>query len=158
MSDDVEFEALKRSSALQLLMKCGRLANEVALARFRVTSGHASLRAAHTNLFPHIDLGGTRLTEIARRLGHSKQSVAQLVDELVEMGILERVPDPNDGRAKLVRFLGGAEALSRGVRVLIDLEAEIAEALGRGEFDRLHRSLAALEVWFLEADAPEGPG
>ena len=66
-----------------------------------------AIRPAHTALFPHIDLSGTRQTALARRMGVSKQAVGQLVSELEQMGALERVPDPSDGRARLVRFAAG---------------------------------------------------
>ena len=62
------------------------------------------VRIAHTTVLPHIDLEGTRLTELARRLGVSKQAAGQIVDELEEFGMLERIADPQDARAKLVRF------------------------------------------------------
>lgn len=115
----------KQRSTLQLLFKAARLTNEAALARVRAATGQRHLRAAHTALFPHIDLQGTRLTEIARRVGVSKQAVAKLVDELVTLGVLERVPDPSDGRAKLVRFAGGGAALLPGLAVLQAYETEL---------------------------------
>ena len=97
-------ERAKAASVGQLLFKCARLLNEQAVARIPVPEGLPRLRPVHMSLFPHIDHGGTRLTEIAKRLGHSKQAVGQLVDELEQMGMLERVADPSDGRAKLIKF------------------------------------------------------
>ena len=114
--------------------------------------GFEGLRAAHTNLFPHIDLGGTRLTDLARRVGISKQAVGQLVDELEEMGALERVPDPEDGRAKLIRFGSDDEGslLLRGLAVLGELETELEEHIGPRRMKELHRALLAVEAWLLE--------
>lgn len=139
-------EAAKRGSVAQLLLKCARLLNEQAIARVRQRAGVPNLRAAHTTLFPHIDLEGTRITEIARRVGISKQAVAQLVDELESMGGLERVPDPTDGRAKLVRFAhaGGRLSLLDGLDVLVELEADLASSIGKTHVEHLRQALLAL--------------
>src|SRR5687767_2166502 len=97
-------ERKKRQSVGQLLFKCARLLNERAIARVNRQVGQPVLRASHTNLFPHIDFEGVRLTELAQRLGVTKQAVGQVVAELEELGVVEVRPDPSDGRAKLVRF------------------------------------------------------
>lgn len=124
-------EAAKQASTGQLLMKAARLFNERALALVRERSWR-EIRPAHTSLFPHIDLEGTRITEIARRVGISKQAVGQLVDELEEMGAVERVPDPEDGRAKLVRFAqtNGRSVIFDGLEMLRELESDLAEKIG----------------------------
>lgn len=137
-------EQAKRASIGQRLLRCARLFNERALARVREKTG-VELRVVHTSLFPHIDLGGTRLTDLARRLGTSKQAAGQLVDELVEMGVLERTPDPTDGRARLVRFVGGADALLVGIAELIAVEREAAETMGTEAVQALDQGLTALE-------------
>jgi DNA-binding MarR family transcriptional regulator len=41
----------------------------------------------------------------------SKQTATALVDRLVQAGYVERVPDPLDGRARLVRFTGKGESV-----------------------------------------------
>jgi DNA-binding MarR family transcriptional regulator len=144
-------EAAKRASVGQLLMKCGRLLNDLGVEAMRDEMGFEDIRAAHTNLFPHIDLEGTRLTDLAKRVGISKQAVGQLVDELEGMGALERVPDPDDGRAKLIRFAreGGKSVLLRGLGVLRDIEADMEEHIGARRMKELHRALLAVESWLL---------
>jgi DNA-binding MarR family transcriptional regulator len=138
-------EKAKRGSVAQLLFKCARLLNELAIARARERTG-LDVRVAHTALFPHIDLDGTRLTELARRLGVSKQAAGQLVDEMVELGVLERVADPDDARAKRIRFArrGGALALMEGFAVLGELEKTLAQKLGNKRVDALHGTLLEL--------------
>jgi DNA-binding MarR family transcriptional regulator len=61
------------------------------------------LRAAHTQIFENLDPAGTRLTTLAERAQISHQAMGSLVDELVRHGYLERVPDPADRRARLIR-------------------------------------------------------
>lgn len=129
----------------QVLFKCARLLDEQALARVRDRTGIA-LRRAHTALFPHIELEGTRLTELARRVGVSKQAVAPLVDEMVEMGVLERIADPEDARAKRIRFAArrGRSGLLEGLAVLAELERELAAVMGARKLAQLHALLTEL--------------
>ena len=140
-----DLERAKRDSTAQILFKSARLLNESAIAILRRRTGESRLRATHTVLFPHIDLEGTRLTELAARVGISKQAVGQLVEEMVGMGFLERVPDPRDGRAKLVRFseewrLG----LFAGLAFLGELETRLTERLGPSRMKAFHESLTLL--------------
>jgi len=143
-SFEEELEAVKAGSALQLLFKAARLVNERAIRLVRERSGQP-VRVAHTALLPHLDLEGTRLTELARRLEVSKQAAGQLVDELEAMGQLERVPDPDDARAKLVRFSRrGRKGLLEGLAVLGELERELSTTLGEDGIEALRVALATI--------------
>lgn len=138
-------EQAKAESVAQLLFKCARLLNEQALARVEVPEGAPRLRPAHTSLFPHIDLAGTRLTDLAKRVGVSKQAVGQLVDELEQLGVIERVADPQDGRAKLIRFRQKrGKSLLDGLAHLKKFEDELATAIGKDRMAALHEGLTAL--------------
>ena len=139
-------EAAKQASTAQLLFRVSRLVNDRSLARLRAATGH-EIRAAHTNLFPHLDLDGTRLTVLAARVGVSKQAVGQLVDELEHMGALERVPDPKDGRAKLIRFAqppDGEHGILAGLRILGEVESELETHVGAETWRGLRSALLAL--------------
>jgi DNA-binding MarR family transcriptional regulator len=135
--------ARKQASVGQLLFVAARLFNERAMAR--VQARVPAARLAHTTLLPHIDLDGTRATEIARRAGVSKQAVGQLVDDMVGLGMLARVPDPADGRAQLVRFTdAGIAQLLAGLDVLDTLEVDLGAEVGAMTLQRLRRDLTAL--------------
>ena len=150
-------EAAKRASLGHLLFRSARLLDELALAQVRAQSGIATLRPAHTKLLPHVDLAGTRLTDLAARLGVSKQAAGQLVQEMEQMGVLERVPHPDDGRARMVRFSArGRRGLLHGLGVLRELEGELAAELGAREVATLRRLLARL-LAALERRQPPGP-
>lgn len=139
-----EFERIKRGSVFQLLFRCARRVNEEALARASRLYG-AEIRPVHTQIFPHLDLEGTRQTVLAERIGVSKQAVGQLVDELEQMGVLERVPDPSDGRAKLVKFTQREGAsLMDGMKFLMAFEAEVAEVVGEEVMEAMGRGLIAV--------------
>lgn len=131
-------------STLQLLFEAARLLNERAIEQVRRRTKRP-VRVAHTALLPHVDLGGTRLTDLAARMGVTKQAAGQLVDELVAMHQLERVPDPTDARAKLVRFSRrGRAAMLEGLGVLHELEAELSVVLGAPKLRALGDALAAV--------------
>jgi len=67
--------------------------------------GFTDVRAGHAAVFLHIDRrSGTRLTELSRRAGMTKQGMMLVVDDLEERGYVRRVPDVEDARAKVVRL------------------------------------------------------
>jgi DNA-binding MarR family transcriptional regulator len=128
-SEKKKLEEAKRASAGQLLLKCARLLDEVAVARVNRQAGAPVLRPAHTKLFPHIDFQGTRIGTIAERLGVTKQAVSAWIAELAELKVVEVIPDPADGRAKQVRFTRlGLQGIHHGLSVLRQIEDELASA------------------------------
>ncbi len=139
-------EALLQASLGQVLFRAARLYNEAALRR--VQAGAApKLRFAHTQLFPHLSTSGIRSSALAKRLGVSKQAVGPLLEDLVDWGMVERVPDPSDRRASMVRLTPrGGEAILHGLTVLGQIEAELRGELGDGEMNRLHDTLSRLTV------------
>jgi DNA-binding MarR family transcriptional regulator len=142
-------ERAKRASPAQLLFRASRLLNERGLARIR-ERGRKGVRTSHTALLPYIDLDGTRITQIARRMGVTKQAVNQAVGEIEAMGLVRRSPDPSDGRAKLVHFTArGRRELLLGLGVLGELEEELSKEIGKARVARLRDDLAAL-VDYLE--------
>ena len=153
------FEAAKHQSVGQLLFKAARLWNEAAIQLVRAL-GEPRLRIAHTAVFPHLDIeGGTRITELAKRMGVSKQAAQQLVDDLVEMGLVAREPDPSDKRANRVVWTArGKEGLMHGVGVLTEMERELAAGVGEATMDQLRVGLwAVLETLERPAEgAPRG--
>jgi len=136
------FEAMRDAATLQLLFKASRLANECALGRLAAGPGGGQLRPAHTALFPHLDFDGIRLTALASRAGVTKQAVGQLIDDLVELGVVERVRDPEDQRAKRIRFSRrGYAGLMHGLGVLVELQEALATTVGARRLRELHRTL-----------------
>jgi len=136
------FEAARDAATLQLLFKASRLANERALARVAAPPGGPPVRPAHTALFPHLDFDGVRLTDLAVRVGITKQAAGQLVDDLAAAGMVERLDDPTDRRAKRIRFSRrGYAALMHGLGVLREVEAALAAAVGGRRMRVLHETL-----------------
>lgn len=67
-------------------------------------AGHGQTRRSHVNLTRHLDLEGTRITELARRAAMTNAAMTELIDQCEALALVERVPDPADGRARIVRF------------------------------------------------------
>jgi DNA-binding MarR family transcriptional regulator len=87
-------------------------------------AGYADHTAAHHPIFENIDPEGTRLTVLASRTGLTHQAVGELVDALERRGYVERVPDPSDGRARLVRLTKkGRGAVKAAIREIAEIEA-----------------------------------
>ena len=77
-----QLEEAKLASTAQLLFACARMVNERALARAPRAPNGRAVRQAHTALFPHVTLEGVRITELAARLGVSKQAVGPLAGQV----------------------------------------------------------------------------
>jgi DNA-binding MarR family transcriptional regulator len=137
-----ELEKVRDANTGQLLLKAARLWNERAIARVQA-SGASEFRAAHTRLLPHISPEGIRLTELALRVGISKQAVGKLVDDLEAQGVVAREADPADGRALRVRYTDrGTAAILHGLGVLSELEREIARTVGKKRMAELNGILS----------------
>lgn len=103
------------------------------------------VRQAHGSVFRHLTPDGSRVTELAERAGMTKQSMAYLVDSLHENGYVRFEPDPDDGRAKLVKLTErGEAALGALLEASRRAEEEAAGHLGEDGLRELRGLLARL--------------
>jgi len=124
-----------------------RLLHEFRRTLFASVEGtqFADLRFAHNQIWGNVGIDGIRLTDLAHKANLSLAACSELVNELQQLGYLERRPDPTDGRAKLIFPTRRGRALldAAGVRVA-ELEADWRARLPKGEFDRTCRALDRL--------------
>lgn len=107
------------------------------------TLGHKALRPAHARLMVFLDWEGSRISDIARAQDVTKNAVGQLVTELEDLGYVERVPDPVDGRAKIVRYTDQGRALLADAAAIAErLDAEIEAIVGAKRLAALRSTLA----------------
>jgi len=107
--------------------------------------GHPDMRPMHGFVFQAIGPHGCTAAELGRRLGVSKQAAGKTVESLERLGYLERVPDPADARARLVRLTPhGIDALARSARIFDELRAQWATALGRDRLRDLETDLQTM--------------
>ena len=106
----------------------------------------SDLRAGHGCVFGNIDPeSGSRLTELAERALMTKQSVGEVVTDLVRRGYVERVADPSDGRAKIIRLTErGREAYVLGRQLIDEIERDWAERYGEDRLSALREALEAV--------------
>lgn len=108
-------------------------------------AGFDDVRQAHNAVFVHLPEEGRRLTELAAAAGMSKQAMAELVDDLVAKDYLAKVPDPSDGRAKLIVWATrGLAAHEATMAAFGQIEAEVERLLGTDELGQLREGLATL--------------
>jgi len=67
-------------------------------------AARAQVSAAHIHITRHLELQGTRLTDLAQKAGMSKQAMGDLVDQCEAWGLVTREADPRDARARIVKF------------------------------------------------------
>lgn len=100
---------------------------------------------AQSRIAQRIAEEGTRLTELADRAQVTKQTASLLVAALEREGLVERVPDPADGRARLIRLSArGQEAAARAQEVVLGVEREWTEHLGPELSEQLREGLVRL--------------
>ena len=108
-------------------------------------AGFGDFTIAQARVFQRIAAGGSRVTDLAGQAQVTKQTAGFLVDQLERAGYVERVPDPSDARAKLVRVARrGERAVAASAPVVAEVEAEWTAHLGQRRAAELRRSLLRL--------------
>ena len=132
---------------LAILLREPFLAGTKLLHQRFAERGHPEIRPPHGNVMQFLDDGGTRVTVLAERAQMTKQSMAELVAHLERLGYVERVPDPSDRRAKLVRATRRGKQLYAIAReVVAEIEAEWTRRLGKAKMRRLRELLEELNA------------
>jgi DNA-binding MarR family transcriptional regulator len=110
-------------------------------------AGYDDITTAQMKIVQRIGPGGTRLTELAEQAQVTKQTAGFLVDQLEKAGWVERVPDPSDKRARLVRISArGLEALPVASAAVAEVEAEWEAHLGPQHMAQLRQILTNLRT------------
>lgn len=116
--------------------------------------GHARARPAHGFAMQAIGTGGVTAAELGRRLGVSKQAAGKTVDRLVRLGYVDRVPSPDDGRARVARLTPlGLDLLNRSAAIFDELRSEWVAAVGEERVRSLEAALRTVVPAGLRVDA-----
>ncbi|MFI6040893.1 MarR family winged helix-turn-helix transcriptional regulator [Nocardia sp. NPDC051321] len=108
-------------------------------------AGFDDITVAQGRVAQRIGADGTRLTELAEQAQITKQTAGFLVDQLERAGYVHRVPDPSDGRARLVRLSARGKEVAEFANSVADrIEAEWAAHLGTRRMRELREALGEL--------------
>jgi DNA-binding MarR family transcriptional regulator len=114
-----------------------------------VAHGFPDVRPAHNAVFQYLDAAGTTVSTLAERAEMTKQAMAELVAHLEERGYVDRVPDPADRRAKLVRPTAKGRRVYAVVREMVpEMEQRLVELLGATRMRQLRRDLQTIQETF----------
>jgi DNA-binding MarR family transcriptional regulator len=109
--------------------------------------GWPEIRPSHGCVFGGMGPEGARLTDLAERARLTKQSVGEIVTNLEELGYVERVPDPDDKRAKLVRLTPRGQKMQKAAReTFAEIEAEWGDRIGKQKVAALRSTLEELSL------------
>ena len=114
----------------------------------------AGLRSSHGAVLFYLADRPHRLSELSELNRMRPQSMVKLVNELEELGYVERVPDPSDSRAKLIQFTPKGKKVSAISR---DATNEIyriyAEIVGEKDLRHMLSTMSKL-LSALDSDIP----
>lgn len=124
-----------------------------------VAAGYDDVNPAHVALFRYPGLDRQRPSELADQLQITKQSVNDLLGHLEHHGYLTREPDPNDGRARIIRLTPKGRQLQKTIHSQAQAaEQRIADTLGARRLTQLQRALEDLTALVAHDDLPSPGG
>jgi DNA-binding MarR family transcriptional regulator len=96
-------------------------------------------------LMASLDRDGTSISEVARRLGVSRQAAHQAIGELSKLKLLELVPDDTDKRARLARLSKQGRKMDDAVvKGIWAMEEGLKERIGSKNSEALRIALEAM--------------
>ena len=116
--------------------------------------GWPDVSRAQSMVMINIVSGITRPSDIARRLGISRQAIHTTVAQMIDKGIVTLVPDTDDARHKQLRLTRFGEQMRADAQgIMGGLTDHIAGTIGEERFETLLETLAM--DW---GDRPDGNG
>lgn len=104
--------------------------NETPLALSNLAERN-QISAAHIHITRHLPPQGARLTELSKQANMSKQAMNDLINQCEAWGIVERINDSRDARAKVILYTSnGLIWLQAFTRAVTQAEAEFKEEVG----------------------------
>lgn len=94
-------------------------------------AGLPALSRTKSMIMVNIADGITRPSDLARNIGITRQAIQQTLVEMEQGGLITLVPDPTDGRAKIIKFSRRGAGLGKAAFDAMDaIESELARRLG----------------------------
>lgn len=116
--------------------------------------GYPEITSAHNAVFATLPSEGARAADMATRAGITRQSMGEVIRDMVSLGFLEMNPDPDDRRAKVVGWTElGREVAQGGKAYMVELEKQFIAEFGEADYETARRVLERVRE-MLEADGP----
>src|SRR3954452_14414499 len=97
------------------------------------TRGFTDLTTAHLDVLQYPGPDKVRPSDLAARIGMTKQALNYLLGQMEQAGYLQRRGDPGDQRAKRIHLTKRGDRAVQAIREIVtDVEAEWARELGAG--------------------------
>ena len=110
-----------------------------------VAAGITDITLAQARIAARIGPQGSRVSDLAEQARVTKQSAGFLVDHLEAAGYVERVPDPADRRARLVRLTPRADRVVKIANAEVQqVFAEWADHVGADRIRQVDETLRDL--------------
>ena len=107
--------------------------------------GHPDARPLHGFALQALGSGGGTISELARRLGVTKQAAAKTAAALERVGYVRRMADPSDARVvRLERTMRGQEMLALSAEIFADIHRRWERTLGRSRLRDLENALGEI--------------
>lgn len=102
------------------------------------------LRSSQLRLLSLTPPDGMRVTDLAERVGMTKQALGEFANALEERGLLESLRDPGDRRVRILRPTeDGRAAVVAAQRLIEEVEEEWRARVGPETWDSLRAGLVA---------------
>jgi DNA-binding MarR family transcriptional regulator len=113
------------------------------LQQKRLTSAYKNLTDAQARILAILRGEELTISEIARRIGVSRQAVHRIVSSLVQRKLLKLQTSPTNSREKHIIFTQAGEAMKKeAAKALHELENEVQIAIGQRNLKILKSLLA----------------
>lgn len=143
-TDPESLRSWRDRTLFRLLHRATRSEQAETAARVR-QRGHPRVNLSYATVLSNLDTTGTTISDLARRVGITRQAASQQLAVIERTGYVRRVADPADSRVVLVQSTAKGERLLRtALQVVAELEAEYAQSLGAPNFERLKALLIEL--------------
>lgn len=110
-----------------------------------VSAGISDITVAQARIAARIGPRGSRVSDLAEQARVTKQSAAFLVDQLEAAGYVERIPDPVDRRARLIRLTARADRVVEIANAEVErVLAEWADHVGGDRLRQVYETLLDL--------------
>lgn len=127
----------------QLLLLAFRWFDDSLLSTLK-ENGWPELSHSQSLVMAHLLRDPIRISELARRIGVSRQACQKSVRELERVGLVVTCVDPSNASAKLVALTeSGKSNIEAAVNAFAEIETALSERIGQSAVSRMRKALQA---------------